>query len=85
MTGFAHYTYDTIEFKMLKTTQYERMKVIDVINYPLYIIRKNNSLYTESSFDEFNNIEIDSKKTYENTIDDYIKFVINFKYMDKAN
>ena len=80
MTGFAHYTYDTIEFRMLKTKQLNRIKSIDVINYPLYIIRKDNTLYTESEFNEYNNIYIDSKKKYEDIIDNYIKFIMNNKY-----
>ena len=80
MTGFAHYTYDTIEFRMLKTKQLDRIKAIEVINYPLYIIRKDNTLYTESEFNEYNNIYIDSKKKYEDIIDNYIKFIMNNKY-----
>lgn len=80
MTGFAHYTYDTIEFRMLKTKQLDRIKAIEVINYPLYIIRENNTLYTESEFYEFDHIEIDSKKKYEDTMDEYIIFIMNTKY-----
>ena len=80
MTGFAHYTYDTIEFRMLKTKQLDRIKAIEVINYPLYIIKENNILYTESEFYEFNHIEIDSKKKYEDNMDEYIRFIMNTKY-----
>ena len=80
MTGFAHYTYDTIEFRMLKTKQLDRIKAIEVINYPLYIIKENNILYTESEFYDFNHIEIDSKKKYEDTMDEYIRFIMNTKY-----
>lgn len=80
MTGFAHYTYDTIEFRMIKTKQLDRIKAIEVINYPLYIIRENNTLCTQCEFYEFDHIEIDSKKKYEDTIDDYIRFIMNTKY-----
>lgn len=80
MTGFAHYTYDTIEFRMIKTKQKDRIKAIEVINYPLYIIRENNTLYTQCEFYEFDHIKIDSKKKYEDTMDDYIRFIMNTKY-----
>lgn len=80
MTGFAHYVYDTIEFRMLKTKQLDRIKAIEVINYPLYIIRENNALYTKSEFHKFDHIKIDNKKKYEDVIDDYIRFIMNTKY-----
>ena len=80
MTSFAHYTYDTIEFRMLKLNQRDRIKAIEVINYPLYIIKESNKLYTESEFYEFDHIEIDSKKKYNDIMDNYIRFIMNTKY-----
>lgn len=80
MTGFAHYTYNTIEFEMIKTKKKDKIKAIDVINYPLYIIKENNELYTQSEFYEFDHIRIDSRDKYEDTIENYIKFIMNTKY-----
>ena len=80
MTGFAQYIYDTIIFKMIRTNQMDKIKAIDVMNYPLYIIKENNELYTQSEFYEFDHIKIDSRDKYMNTIDDYIRFIMNTKY-----
>lgn len=79
MTGFAHYAYDTIVFRMITIKKVDKMKIIDIMNHPLYIIRENNVLYTESELNDFNHIKIDSNNIYENTVDDFIRYIMNNK------
>ncbi len=77
MVGFAHYVFDDIAFNLLTLKTKNKEKVITVKENTLYVINKDNELYTESEFDNFNNIKIDNRDKYEEIINNFIKFIMN--------
>lgn len=75
MIGYPFYAFDTVVYSLTKN--YSKKKIITVKENSLYVINRDGVLYTESAVSEFNNKMVNDHRSYNNTINDFIKFIMN--------
>ena len=75
MKGYPHIVFDSLIYNFKKYKE-NKIKIITIKNYSLFVINKENEFYTSSEFPEFDNIKIDNHKIYEEIIYKFIKFIM---------
>jgi len=75
MTGYPFYAFDTIVYSLTKN--YSKKKVITVKDKSLYVINRDGVLYTETDVGEFANKMVNDHRSYNDTVNSFIKFIMN--------
>lgn len=75
MVGYPFYAFDTVVYSISKNNS--KKKVITIKENDLYVINRNGVLYTETKVNEFNNKMVNDHRSYNDTINSFIKFIMN--------